>query len=121
LTRDHDGSVLDDPSTALTGNAGDGAGIVRHVLGDRQAMAQDGIAQISGLGVSQVGSLLTLLAPLVMGAIGRQQRSQGLDANGLAGMLTNAHATATAAQPDLLGMASRLFDRDGDGSPLNDV
>src|SRR5262249_23675914 len=84
---DHDGSALDDPTATLNASNPQGAGILRHVLGDAQPMAQQGIAQASGLGAGQAGTLLTMLAPLVMGAIGRQQRSLGLDANGIAGML----------------------------------
>jgi len=113
LQRDHDGSVLSNLSGLLGGQlggqAGNGAGILGHVLGDRQDAAHAAVGQASGLGSAQVMMLMTSLAPIVMGALGHMQRSQGLNANGLASMLQTEHASASEAQPDLMGMASQLF------------
>src|SRR5512139_3741993 len=75
----HDGSVLDDVAGYLgRGDTSDGAVILGHVLGARQE---------AGLDPSQAGMLLSMLAPLVMGALGKAQREKGLDTGGLAGML----------------------------------
>src|SRR5262245_61629491 len=63
LDKDHDGSVLDDLS-GLIGNpqSGSGAGILGHVLGDRQDAAKTALAQTSGLNAASAGQLLTLPA-----------------------------------------------------------
>jgi hypothetical protein len=117
LARDHDGSILDDFSGSLArSEAGPGAGILRHVLGERQPLAQQAVAQSSGLDAARAGQLLMMLAPVVMGALGRSQRSDNMDASGLADMLGHERQQLGQSSPDLAGLATRLLDRDGDGS-----
>ena len=86
LSKDHDGSILDNLSGFL-GNAqsGPGAGILGHLLGERQPVAQEAVAKTSGLDLQRSGQLLVILAPIVM------------------------------------GMAARIFDKDGDGSITDEV
>jgi hypothetical protein len=125
LQRDGHGGLLDDVSGYLggqaQGRAANGAGILGHLLGDRQPMAQQAVAKAGGLDGAQAAQLLAMLAPLVMGAVGRMQQQRGLDAGGLASMLQGERAQVAQAQPDLMGLANRLLDRDGDGSALDDV
>ncbi len=118
----HNGSVLDDVAGYLgTGNTGDGAGILGHVLGARQQTVQTGLGQAAGLDPSKAGLLLSMLAPLVMGALGKAQRDEGLDTGGLAGMLGNEQQKAAAAAPGVMGMLTSLLDRDHDGSVIDDI
>jgi hypothetical protein len=132
LQRDHDGSVLSNlsgllggaaPGTAGTASqAGNGAGILGHVLGDRQDAAHAAVAQASGLGAGQVALLMTALAPMVMGALGQMQRSQGLNASGVASVLQTEHASAAQAQPGIMGLATQLLGGGGAGAGgLEDV
>jgi len=119
VVRDHDGSALD--RSPAEQSPGDGDAILRHVLGDRRDLAERGIAQASGLDLSKVGPLLTMLAPMVMGALGRQQRSGGLGPGDLASMLGGERDRIGAATPGMLGTLSQLLDRDRDGSIVDDV
>ena len=123
LARDHDGSVLNDVAGAVRSGqvAQDGNAILGHVLGDRREVAEQAVAQASGLDLSKAGPLLAMLAPVVMGALGRARQQGGLDATGLAGLLGGEREALGAAAPGVLGMVSRLLDRDHDGSALNDV
>jgi hypothetical protein len=122
VTRDHDGSILDNPNAATSPAAtADGDAILGHVLGDRRSMAEQGISRASGLDMSKVGPLLAMLAPLVMGALGRAQRSGNLGAGGLASVLGMERDALGASAPGVLGVISRLLDRDHDGSVLDDV
>jgi hypothetical protein len=122
LSRDHDGSILDNVTGYLSqGNAGAGDGILSHVLGGHSQAAATGLGQISGLDPGKAGMLLSLLAPLVMGALGKAQRSGNLDPGGLAGMLRSEHQAANAAAPGVMGMLGRFLDRDGDGSVMDDL
>jgi len=113
LQRDHDGSLLDNLGGLLGGSIGgrasNGEAIVGHVLGDRQESAHEVVASASGLNAGQAAQIMTAIAPIVMSALGRMQRSQGLDANGLTSMLQSEHSTAAQSQPDLMGLASKLF------------
>jgi hypothetical protein len=122
LSRDHDGSVLDDVAGYLgRGDTRDGAGILGHVLGARQETVQTGLGQAAGLDPSKAGMLLSMLAPLVMGALGKAQREKGLDTGGLAGMLGGEQQRATDAAPGVMGMLGSLLDRDHDGSVMDDI
>lgn len=117
LERDHDGGVLDDLGGFLGGSGSPaGDGILRHVLGDRQPQAQQAIAHTSGLDSGQAGQILAMLAPVVMGALGRTQRTRGADAAGVAGMLGSERQSLGESSPDLMALATRLLDKDGDGS-----
>jgi len=111
VTTKHDGSELDDPAATATeaASTGQGAAVVDHVMGDKQDMAHQAIAQASGLNTGQAAQVLAMVAPLVMGALARMQQQQGLNAGGLANLLQGAHANATQQQPGLMGMASQLF------------
>lgn len=85
LARDHDGSVLNNLDAVLSGSRiSDGDGIVRHVLGSQRGQVEQGLSQQLGL---DGGSLLKILAPIVLGQLGQTQRQQGLDAGQLANQL----------------------------------
>jgi hypothetical protein len=122
LSRDHDGSVLDDVAGYLgRGGTGDGDGILGHVLGGQRQSVQNGLGHISGLDPAKAGMLLSLLAPLVMGALGKAQRDGKLDPGGLAGMLGAERQRAADAAPGVMGMLGKFLDRDGDGSIMDDI
>lgn len=122
VARDHDGSILDDLG-GFFGNteAANGAGILGHVLGARRSDAENGLAQNTGLDPTAAGQLLETLAPLVMGALGKTQQQQGLDASGLSAYLGNQQQQAQASAPDVMGMLGNLLDSNKDGSVMDDV
>ncbi len=124
LSRDHDGSVLDNVAGFLgQGNQASsmGEGILKHVLGGRRGNVEQGLSKVSGLDAGSVGKLLPMLAPLVMGALGKQQRSGGMDAGALAQMLGQESARAERREPAAMGMLGKLLDSDGDGQIGDDV
>lgn len=118
LERDHDGSILDGIGAAFTPErVADGNGILKHVLGGRRETAEQGLAAASGLDSKQSAQMLATLAPLVMGALGKQKRSQGLDAGALAGLLQGERGRSRSQ----LGGLAALIDQDGDGSVADDL
>ncbi len=123
LDRDHDGSILDDLGGFLGGGGAEsaGAGILKHVLGGRQPQVEQGIGAASGLDPAKAGVLLKMLAPIVMGALGKTQRSQGLDSGGLGAILGQEQRRMERKEPGLGGMLGSLLDRDGDGSAMDDL
>jgi hypothetical protein len=76
------------------------------------------VGKFAGIGDSGGKSLLSILGPIVLGALGQQQRSAGLDTDGLASLLRSQKDQITAAIPsglaDQLGAAG-LIDRAGAG------
>jgi hypothetical protein len=130
LDRDHDGSILNDLTGLLGGNKAptpeqertlNGQGILKHLLGDRQNGAVDMISKMSGLDQSKTGNLMSMLAPVVMGMLGRETKSQGLDVGGLVNMLSGTVNSQRQSGNPLMDMATRFLDKDGDGSALDDV
>jgi hypothetical protein len=121
LDRDHDGSILDDLGGFL-GNysSGSGAGILGHVFGGAQGAVEHSVSQASGLDMGKVGPLLVMLAPIVMGAIGRTQRQSGIGAGDLAGLLGGA-TQQMGSGSGLMDMLSSVLDRDKDGSAIDDM
>ena len=117
VAQDHDGSVLDDVSGYLNrAETGPGAGILRHVLGGNQPTVERGLSQTTGLDAGKAGQLLMMLAPLVMGALGRAKQERGLDAGGLSTLLAGERDNLNQSAPGIMGMLGRFLDRDGDGS-----
>jgi hypothetical protein len=57
------------------------------------------VAQYAGIGEGGTKSLMGLLGPVVLGVLGNQQRSSGLDASGIAKLLTSQKDTVRAALP----------------------
>ena len=122
LERDHDGSILDDLSGFLSrGDTGEGEGILRHALGARRPAVETAVARETGLDPKAVAGLLPLLAPVVMGALGRQKRQASLDPAGLMQMLAGEGRQARQAAPGGLGIVGSLLDDEGDGLDAGDL
>ena len=73
--------------------------------GTLDTMAQT-IGKFAGIGEGTSKSLLGMLGPVVLGALGQQQRSMGLDASGLASLLTSQKDQIAAAIPS--GLADQM-------------
>ena len=113
----HDGSVLNNIG-GLGDMLGDGSKILGHVFGDQQSQVAGAVAKESGLDLGMVTKLLPMLAPVVMGFLGKQKAAGGLDAGSLAGALGKEQEGLMAGgMGGMLGM----LDRDGDGNPMNDI
>ena len=119
LDRDHDGSILDDIGGFLAGgDTSGGAAILGHVLGSREPAVAANVARSSGMDLGSVQKLLPMLAPLVMGMLGREKRQSGLDAGALASQLFGAQ---NQLEKDAPGMLGALLDADGDGDSTDDI
>ncbi|MBA3739682.1 MAG: DUF937 domain-containing protein [Chloroflexi bacterium] len=110
IEQDHDGAILDQLSEYLGGSAQlsprttNGAGILEHVLGDRQPDMQRALSAKSGLDAGNIGSLLALLAPIVMGMLGKRGQTSGSSGFGLddlSDLLGREKRDATSGNPDI--------------------
>lgn len=122
VASDHDGSILDQLSSHL-GNpqAANGSGILGHVLGGQRPAVENNLAQATGLDPNSAGSLLEMVAPLVMGAVGRQQEQNGLDPDGLSQLLAQEQQVEAAANPGLMGTLGSMLDSNRDGNVADDL
>jgi hypothetical protein len=117
----HDGGILDNLDGFLEApDVDDGDGILRHVLGNKRGTVETGVSKASGLDPSAVARLLPLLAPVVLGALGREKRQRNLNAGALANMLGSERQQLQQANPNV-GLLESLLDQDGDGSVADDI
>lgn len=105
--------------------AANGTGILKHILGRRTEDTAAQIGQQSGLSTGSTMKMMAMLAPIVMGMLGKTKQKGNLNADGLGGLLdgflrTNVNPQKPAAQTNI-GLAGRLLDRDGDGSAIDDI
>jgi hypothetical protein len=116
---DHDGGLLDSIGDIFGGGdkqeevAQSGGGILGSLLGDKLGGIGDLLSGSSGMKSGSVLKMLGMLAPLVMGFLGKMKKSQGLDAGGFASMLMSQKDNIGAAMPDgmsdALGLKQGLF------------
>ena len=122
--------ALDQFSHAISGSnpaslAESGTGLLSQLIGTGGLNALSAaLGSFAGIGTNTGKSLLGVLGPVVAGAVGQQQRDLGLDANGLASLLTSQKDQIAAAMPsgfakmlsatDLLGTFGRGARRTAD-------
>jgi hypothetical protein len=110
--RNQDPGVLDNLSAMLSGGReksllDSGSSVLTSLFGGSKVDGLSGaIARFAGLNQGSATSLLGALAPVVLGALGREQRTQGLDAQGLANLLNDQKGNIAQALPT--GLASEL-------------
>jgi Bacterial protein of unknown function (DUF937) len=108
LSQQQDSSPMDMlRNSDAQGLAQTGSNMLSGLFGGRtvDTMAQ-AIGRFAGTGDSGGKSLLSVVGPLALGALGQHQRDTGLDANGLASLLRSQKDQIIAAIPP--GLASQL-------------
>ncbi len=123
LARDHDGSILDNLGGFLGDSQGlsAGSGILKHALGGNRSTVENGLGRSLGMKQDQAGKLLAMLAPIIMGALGKARKQQGFDAGALARTLGQERGSLRQKMPSGLGGLGGLFDADGDGEVMDDI
>lgn len=109
----YDTRAADDLGASLDGQTShdlmrSGSGMARNILGGSLEAVTTAIGRASGMNKPAISSLLGLVAPVVMGALAKYKRSQGLDVNGLARFLGEQRSYVASALPagvaDALGL-----------------
>jgi len=124
LSSKHDGSILDDLGGLFSGGVDqsvmeDGAGILGHVFGGKQANVENALSQRSGVDTGSIANILKIAAPIVMGILAKQTSENKVsDASGMNNLLGNMLGGQPEQNQSLL---TTLLDSDGDGSILDDV
>ncbi|MDD4227371.1 MAG: DUF937 domain-containing protein [Mariniphaga sp.] len=120
LARDHDGSLLDNLGSLLQNpDSANGAGILKHVLGNKRQNVEKYISQDSGLSGGSAGKILEMAAPILMGYLGKKNAT---GSNNVIGNLLNSYVKAEKKQaPQAQSIINQLLDRDNDGSIMDDI
>lgn len=128
LDKDHDGSILNDASQIESRQA-EGGSILDHIFGGQKSSVENQLSQNTGISIDKIGPILAMLAPVVMGYIGKEKQQSNVGAGGLGdllgGILGNASSQAQAQQSnplnDILGSVLGGGQSQSSGSPLNDI
>ena len=116
IDKDHDGSILTNVEGFLkAGDFRDGAGILGHLFGAKTNQAATAVGKSAGLNAGQASSLMVMLAPIVMGALGKMKKDSNLDAGRLTEVLSGQGKDLDQRTPGLMGAIGGLLDADGDG------
>jgi len=108
LDRDHDGSILDNPMQAEARQQ-EGGSILDHIFGQQKTSVENSLSEQTGISMNKIGPILSMLAPLIMGYIGREKQQNNVGAGGLGDLLGG-----------ILGGAQNQV-RQQDNNPLNDI
>jgi len=119
LGRDHDGTILQDVSGNITRQEvmDDGSAIIGHLLGQQEKGVENSIGRSTGIDPQNVAMLMSMLAPVVLGVMGKQKQENNMNASDVSSMLQQNRETAKSNAPEL----SSLLDMDGDGDISDDM
>lgn len=119
IQSDHDGSILDNISQAITKREtiDDGTAILGHVFGDKSGGIMDSVSRATNLDADQIAQIFAMLAPIVLGAVGKLQRKNDLDADGVTSLLQKERKTVEKSSSGL----TQLLDMDGDGDVSDEI
>ena len=126
LNSKHDGSILNDLGGLFGGGVNkevldDGAGILGHILGNRQPQVENALSRKSGMDAGSIAQILKVAAPILLGFLGKQTRQQQVSSpdamSGLLGGLLGGGSNANKQQ----SLIESLLDSDGDGSYIDDL
>ncbi len=129
LDKDHDGSILDNPAQ-VESRLQEGGSILDHIFGGQKGQVENQLSQNTGISMDKIGPVLAMLAPLIMGYIGKEKQSSGVNSGGglgdlLGGILGGAQnqAQAEPSNPlnDILGSVLGGGSQQSSGNPLNDI
>ncbi len=120
--QDNDNSILDNLAGAFApakqaSMLDYGMKLLPMLLGGSQSTIISLIAKMFGFGDKGASSLLGMLAPVVMSIVGKQVKSQGLDAGGLASLLSGQTNFLNAALPSELKNVMGFADLGGSSRP----
>lgn len=128
LDKDHDGSILDDTSN-LESRQNEGGSILSHIFGNEKNTVENQLSQNTGISMDKIGPILAMLAPVIMGYIGKEKQQNNVGAGGLGdllgGILGGAQSQAQAQQSnplnDILGSVLGGGQSQASGNPLSDI
>lgn len=128
LDKDHDGSILDD-TAQLESRQNEGGSILSHIFGNQKSTVENQLSQNTGISIDKIGPILAMLAPVIMGYIGKEKQQNNVGAGGLGDLLggilggAQNQAQQQDSNPlnDILGSVLGGGQSQSSGNPLNDI
>ena len=100
IADDFSGFIQPDKQPAI---AEKGLGLLQGLLGDNLSSVVDMISKFSGVGNKSSTSMLSMILPLVLGFIGKQRNTAGLDQDGVLGLLNSQTDNIKTSMPTGMG------------------
>ena len=115
-------SHLGDTSLNLSsGSLADGGKILNHILGGNSNSVFSALAKQTGTNSSQVSGILSSIAPLLLGLLGKGQKSSNTSIGGLGGLLGGllGGGSSSSSSGGLLGglLGGAMGDKNNNGIP----
>lgn len=120
VTDGHDGSIFNSLSNLLNGGSATqglmaaGDGIVKNLFGNKTSGIVDWIASYAGIKTGSASGLMSMIAPVVMGAIGKQISGEHASPTGLMSLLSDQtnliKNTLPAGLSSVLGLSNLRLD-----------
>tara|TARA_R100000935_G_scaffold42923_1_gene65302 strand:- start:123574 stop:124203 length:630 start_codon:yes stop_codon:yes gene_type:complete len=126
LNNKHDGSLLDNLGGFFGGGVNedakqDGLGILGHVLGGSQNNVVGALSNKSGMDTDSVMKVLTVVAPIVLGYLGKQKKQQNVSSESGIGSLLGGLMGGGNEEPKQQSLIESILDGDNDGSVIDDI
>lgn len=122
---DHAGVDLGDIAGLLkNADTKDGAKILKHILGDDSDSIQKGLAKQNDMTKSQVSSILSAVAPVLLAILGSKKTETNTSSSGLStllGSLLGSSSSGSTSSASSLGSIASLLMSDNDGDGKSDA
>ncbi len=125
VSKKHDGSIFNNLSELISNpDAGEGKGILGHLFGGNEENAEKMLATQAGISESESGNILKILAPMVMGAIGKnasEKSSSGFDISSLSALVSGGAKESDEKSSLSSSLLTSFLDQNGDGNIADDL
>lgn len=123
VSKKHNGGIFDNLSGLIQNpDAGEGAEILGHLFGRNEQNAEKLLASQAGVSEAQSANIMKILAPMVMGAVGKQAKeSSGFNISSLLSMVTSGAQESDKKSSLSSSLLTKFLDKDKDGSIVDDL
>ena len=96
--------------------------MLQHIFSDKKDLVQSNLSKTTGLKQDQISSLLSQLAPLLLGVLGNQKKEQNINAEGVSNLTNSLTKKLQQTEGDsIFSLVTKLLDSNKDGSIVDDL
>lgn len=121
--KDHDGSIFGKIDDVVNPDVDTkGSSILGHILGSNTGGMIEALAKGNNTDSGSTQKILEMAAPLILGQLGSQKKSGGMDAAGIFDLLQGEKKEVESSEDSMMMKLGKQFlDKDGDGSIVDDL
>ncbi|MBP7767352.1 DUF937 domain-containing protein [Candidatus Saccharibacteria bacterium] len=121
IDQDHSGSTLEDVVGSIGNDSSvlDGSKILGHVFGDKLGKVQGEISQKTGAQNDVTSTVMSVLAPVILGNIGKVKSEQGMDITTVLDYFNS--GKSSKKKSGINSVLTDLVDQNNDGNVVDDI